>query len=294
MRTVFLCAGHTRTKQNPSKNICIVLIISGDLSGCQAEKEADNLDKQGKLSDNSGVAVAQEGRGRGMNIYLLNIEELIQGDAGLRFDSLLHKVDEVRREKVLSAKTAQGKAAELGAGLLLQKAVQDWKKDKPGQYPRIRSCTVSGLLSELTELIPLTYRYGDKGKPYFENIPLFFSLSHSGEYVLCAVSRQEVGADIQKIQPSDVLKLAKRFFSEPECRALKRCESDREQQGLFCGLWSRKEAYGKLTGEGVTAVLGDDMQNTKAKRDVEWMDVSPPEGYALAVCHFKFSCKHGI
>lgn len=227
-----------------------------------------------------------------MNIYLLNIEELIQGDADLRADSMLHKVDEARREKVLSAKTDQGKAAELGAGLLLQKAVQDWKKDKPEQSLRIRSYTVSDLSSELTEPFHLTYRYGDKGKPYFENIPLFFSLSHSGEYVLCAVSRQEVGADIQRIQSADVLKLANRFFSEPECRALERCESDREQQGLFFGLWSRKEAYGKLTGEGVTAVLGKDVQSADAKRDVEWIDVSPPEGYALAVCHFKFSCKH--
>lgn len=246
-----------------------------------------------------------------MNIYLLNIEELIQGDAGLQADSMLHKVDEARREKVLAVKTDQGKAAELGVGLLLQKAVQDWMRDKPKsslkeglrsvqgaifqkQHPRIRTCTVSGLSSELKEPFHLTYRYGDKGKPYFENIPLFFSLSHSGEYVLCAVSRQEVGADIQKIQSADVMKIAKRFFSEPECRALERCESGREQQGLFFGLWSRKEAYGKLTGEGVTAVLGKDVQSVDAKRDVEWMDVSPPEGYALAVCHFKFSCKHGI
>lgn len=251
-----------------------------------------------------------------MNIYLLNIEELIQGDTGISVDSMLPKVDEARREKVLSAKTDQGKAAELGAGLLLQKAVQDWKRDKPEdisedkpgkngetargivlpkRYPHIRSCTVSGLSSELTESFHLNYRYGDKGKPYFENIPLFFSLSHSGEYVLCAVSsRQEVGADIQKIQSADVMKIAKRFFSEPECRALERCESDRERQGLFFGLWSRKEAYGKLTGEGVTAVLGDDMKNAEAKRDVEWMDVSPPAGYAMAVCYIKFSCKHGI
>lgn len=246
-----------------------------------------------------------------MNIYLLNIEELIQGDAGIPADSMLHKVDETRREKVLSAKTAQGKAAELGAGMLLQKAVQDWKRDKPEssleeggetehsaavqrQFPRIWSYTVSGLSSELTESFHLTYCYGDNGKPYFENIPLFFNISHSGEYVLCAVSSREVGADIQKIQSADVMKLAKRFFSEPECCALERCESDRERQRLFFGLWSRKEAYGKLTGEGITAALGLDMRNTDAKQDVEWMDVSPPAGYAMAVCHFKFSCKHGI
>lgn len=274
--------------------------------GRQVEKEVDKLDKQGKLSDNSGVAVMQEGRGRGMNIYLLNIGELIQGSADLRADSMLYKVDEARREKVLSAKTNQGKAAELGAGLLLQKAVQDWKKGRPEnslddggetehstavqrQFPRIWACTVSDLLSELTVLLPLSYRYGDNGKPYFENIPLFFNISHSGEYVLCAVSSREVGADIQKIQSADVMKLAKRFFSEPECRALERCESGRERQGLFFGLWSRKEAYGKLTGEGIAAALGQDMQNTDAERDVEWMDVLPPDGYATAACCYKLS-----
>lgn len=236
-----------------------------------------------------------------MEIYLLNVGELIQGSVGPHMEFMLQKLDEARREKVMSARTAQGKAAELGAGLLLQKAVQDWRREKhedcpeksgdavrgavlPGKSPQIRFCTVSELLSELAEPIPLTYRYGERGKPYFENIPLFFSISHSGEYVLCAVSRRELGADIQKIQSADVLKLAKRFFSESECRTLEGCESHRERQRLFFGFWARKEAYGKLTGEGVTAVLRKDMQNTDAKRDMEWMDVSPPEGYALAVC----------
>lgn len=244
-----------------------------------------------------------------MKIYLLNVGELIRNGADSREDFMLCKVDEVRRERVLAAKTGQGRAMELGAGLLLQEAVREWRwnsfqgagekspEDSPvdsgeteedaavwGQSPCIRHCTVSGLLSEPWKPIPLTYRYGAKGKPYFEKIPLFFNLSHSGEYVLCAVSFREVGADIQKIQSADVMKLAKRFFSEPECLALERCESDREQQGLFFGLWSRKEAYGKLTGEGITAVLGKDMQNTDAEVDVEWLDVPPPEGYALAVC----------
>lgn len=262
---------------------------------------ASPLDKQRKLADNSGIAVVQEDRERGMEIYLLNVGELIQGGVGPHMESLLQKLDEARREKVMSARTAQGKAAELGAGLLLQKAVQDLRKDKhedcpgesgeavrgavlPGITPQLRLCTVSGLRSELAEPIPLTYRYGEKGKPYFENIPLFFSISHSGEYVLCAVSGRELGADIQKIQSADVLKLAKRFFSESECRILEGCESHRERQRLFFGFWTRKEAYGKLTGEGLAATLREDMRSTEEQREVEWMDVSPPEGYALAIC----------
>lgn len=249
--------------------------------------------------------IVQGDRERGMKIYLLHIGELIQGSMDPHMESMLCKLDVARREKVASAKTVQGKAAELGAGLLLQRAVQDWRREKlvdnpeggpgesgemarkivlPKQSPQIRRCTVSDLLAELAEPLSLTYRYGEKGKPYLENLPLFFSLSHSGEYVLCAVSRRELGADIQKIQPADELKLAKRFFSESECRILEGCESHRERQRLFFGFWTRKEAYGKLTGEGLAAAIREDMQSAEGKRGVEWVDISPPDGYALAIC----------
>lgn len=237
-----------------------------------------------------------------MDIYLLNVGELTCDGADARIASMLPRLDEDRRRKVVSARTPRGRAAALGAGLLLQKAVGDWRADGfeacpgesggtkrgvgfPEQSPRIRYCTLSGLLSERTEPLSLTYRYGEKGKPYFQEIPLFFSLSHSGEYVLCAVSRREVGADVQKIQPVDVGKLAERFFSESECRTLERCESEGERQRLFFGFWARKEAYGKLTGKGVAAVLREDAQDTE--RGVEWAECLPPEGYAVAVCRFR-------
>ncbi len=229
-----------------------------------------------------------------MDIYLLNVGELIYGSAGSLFESALLKVDSVRREKALRGGTARGRAAALGAGLLLQKAVRDrqgkTEEDRQAAGTGRGSCvscrksylsyTVSGLVSELAEPFPLTYRYGDKGKPYLENVPLYFNLSHSGDYVLCAVSGREVGADIQKIQPVDVMKLARRFFSEPECRTLERCENEQERQWVFLRLWTRKEAWGKFTGEGVAAALGRDMQG----EDADWLEITPPEGYAAAVC----------
>lgn len=229
-----------------------------------------------------------------MEIYLLNVEELIREGDDSRFGALMPKLDEARREKILAAKTPQTRAAELGAGLLLQKAARDWLNKRTdygaarGEFQRESLdgvlCTVSGLFTELPEPLALTYRYGEKGKPYFQEIPLFFSLSHSGEYVLCAVSGREIGADIQKFQPTDVLKLAKRFYAEPECLALERCEGMEAQRRLFFELWSRKEALGKLTGEGVTAALGQDMNGGDAAQGLEWAVVSPPTGYAMAAC----------
>ena len=215
-------------------------------------------------------------------IYLLNLQELLSGaECAALFESALGKADAVRREKALGVKNARGRAAGLGAGLLLQRAVQDFQgggtKDRPQKGGRY---TVSGLLSELGQPLPLTYRYGERGKPYFEDLPLYFNLSHSGDYVLCAVSDVEVGVDIQKIQPVNERKLAKRFFSEAECRVLEGCESSEGRRRLFFELWSRKEAYGKLTGEGIAAVIGRDMREEAA----DWQEVAAPEGYAAAVC----------
>ncbi len=225
-----------------------------------------------------------------MKIYLLNVGELIRESNESRITELLPKLDEARREKVLTAKTPGTRGAELGAGLLLQKAVQD-RLDQKADYGAVWGesldgvlCTVSGLASQLKAPLALTYRYGEKGKPFFKEIPLFFSLSHSGDYVLCAVSRREIGADIQKLQPVDVLKLSRRFYSEPECLALERCADEKEMQRLFFELWSRKEAWGKLTGKGVAAVLGQDLRSGKAVQDIEWAAASPPEGYTVAAC----------
>ncbi|MCM1188046.1 MAG: 4'-phosphopantetheinyl transferase superfamily protein [bacterium] len=254
-----------------------------------------------------------------MRLYLLNIGGLAQGDGGNRFEELLPLLDETRQKKALAAGTSRAGAAELGAGLLLQKAALDWEREEslPGREKRVTpgldleeaegisgQCTVSGLCSELTEAFsrhrtgaglqpelkgafPLCYRYGEKGKPYFADLPLFFSLSHSGDYVLCAVARQEIGADLQRLQPVDAEKLARRFFSESERLALERCESGGERQKLFFELWTRKEAYSKLTGEGVAAALGRDMLTADwgyFPQRVRWISFSPPSGYAAAVC----------
>ena len=43
-------------------------------------------------------------------------------------------------------------------------------------------------------------------------------------------------------------------------------------------MWTRKEAYGKLTGEGVIPALN------RETYEVCWADFPAPEGYALAVC----------
>ena len=105
--------------------------------------------------------------------------------------------------------------------------------------------------------LELRYHYGKAGKPYWDGIPLFFSLSHSGDLVGLAVSEQELGLDVQRVTGTDWKKLAGRFFAEEEQKELEKlCETSEELgRKEFFRLWCQKESYGKLTGEGVLPYL---------------------------------------
>ncbi len=203
--------------------------------------------------------------------YLLSIEELIKQVPGQEalFQRASFRVDEERREKAGRMGTARGQAACLGGGLLLQLAVGEavraggFGRDTSGNRPNgdmssgLMRYSVSELLERLEDLpyFPLAYRYGENGKPYFRDFPFYFNLSHSGDYVLCAISQEEVGADIQQHCGKNVEKIAGRFFSKQEAEVIAAEEACEEREKLFYRLWARKEAYGKLTGTGVGDVL---------------------------------------
>jgi 4'-phosphopantetheinyl transferase len=81
------------------------------------------------------------------------------------------------------------------------------------------------------------------GKPVFSARPeVWFSLSHGGGWVACAVSNRPVGVDVQPVRAVK-LSLARRFH--PQERAWLEGQSPEEQQQAFFRLWTRKEAWVK-------------------------------------------------
>ncbi|MFR6582447.1 MAG: 4'-phosphopantetheinyl transferase family protein [Ruminococcus sp.] len=83
------------------------------------------------------------------------------------------------------------------------------------------------------------------GKPFFrgENMP-FFNLSHSGNFVGCALHDREIGLDIQTLtEPRE--SLIRRVCTQEELIFLKSPQD-------FCRIWAMKESAVKLTGEGIT------------------------------------------
>lgn len=148
-------------------------------------------------------------------------------------------------------------------------------------------CTVPGLLESLEVPLPFAFRYGQGGKPYFKNYPYYFNLSHSGDYVVCALSEREVGIDLQEHRGAAFERVAQRYFSSAEVFALMHAQ---DRAAFFFRLWARKEAYGKLSGRGIMEVAGKDLWSGGTEADggeaLCFEEYDGLQGYSMAVCRF--------
>lgn len=114
------------------------------------------------------------------------------------------------------------------------------------------------ILSRYLDLPPsaLQFCYSPTGKPSLAHAFDFcFNLSHSEQLALYAVSWQRaVGIDVEQIRLRDYEGIAERFFAASEQAALSQLSPELRHQGFFNG-WTRKEAFLKATGQGLTIPL---------------------------------------
>lgn len=103
----------------------------------------------------------------------------------------------------------------------------------------------------------IVFGAGLRGKPFVAapETTLQFNLSHSGDYALLAVTGgPAVGVDIERITDIEHDLIAAHFFSALEREQLRGLSGD-EKATAFAACWTRKEAYLKATGVGVTGGL---------------------------------------
>jgi 4'-phosphopantetheinyl transferase len=104
----------------------------------------------------------------------------------------------------------------------------------------------------------LRFSYSQQGKPRLadENSKIRFSISHSGEQGLLAVtSGREVGADIEAIRDNvEFDQLAERFFSEHERESLRGLPQEKKIRAFY-RCWTCKEAFLKAQGVGLSRSL---------------------------------------
>ena len=87
-------------------------------------------------------------------------------------------------------------------------------------------------------------------KPFLKEFPLFyFNISHAQDYALIALSKTEVGVDIEYIDKDfDFLPLITEINNDAEVQYL---ESSTNNKRDFYAAWTRKEALVKATGQGI-------------------------------------------
>lgn len=150
----------------------------------------------------------------------------------------------------------------------------------------------------------LTFAYSDKGRPLLganqSAIPIQFNVSHSGARAVLAFSRgREVGVDVERIRHNlDHDVLAQRYFSPAEQEALVALPLLERCNGFF-RCWTRKEAYIKAHGAGLSLPLDSfDVSIMRGEKNAlqatrpdpgeaaSWLlcDVDAGEGYAAALC----------
>lgn len=150
-------------------------------------------------------------------------------------EALLAFVSEERKKRIQSYRFPKEKKQSLYAALLLPFACTD-QYDLP--------------FAEVDPIWPA------KGKPFLHSHPeIHFSIAHSGNCAAVAVSDEEIGLDAELIAKAP-MKALKRAFSEEEANQI--LSSDDPNLEFF-RIWTRKEAYGKYLGTGLsTHVLKSD------------------------------------
>jgi 4'-phosphopantetheinyl transferase len=154
-----------------------------------------------------------------LKIYYVNLESI---DKFAEFDFL----SEYRKNKLKRITNPKLRKQGIGAELLLIEALKH-----NGNCPEL----------------PLKIVTNNEGKPEIEG-GLYFNLSHSDDYAVCAISDSPIGVDIQIVIKFDE-KLVTRYFSESENIWL-----DKDRDNLtFTKVWSTKESYIKLLGKGIAS-----------------------------------------
>ena len=129
---------------------------------------------------------------------------------------------------------------------LLIKNVSEEQKVKALRFKnekdQVRSLISSYLVNQLSKECLL---YNENGKPYYQSGP-FFNVSHSGNFVVMAISNKEIGVDIEENVEKNMSSLM-RIFNEAEAKLIK-------EHADFYYLWCAKESLIKCMGTSINKI----------------------------------------
>lgn len=164
--------------------------------------------------------------------YIMNIKKLSKLEI---FEQYYQCMPLTRQKKIDAFSCKTDKMRSLAAGIVFMYGFLDFgiKKNKIEQ---------------------MKFCYNEYGKPYLEDIPVQFNLSHAGDYAIAGFGNKELGIDMECIK-REGKKISDRFFTEREQQYLKNIgEKKQEKQWReeFIKIWTRKESFVKAIGLGLS------------------------------------------
>ncbi|MBC8063126.1 MAG: 4'-phosphopantetheinyl transferase superfamily protein [Clostridiaceae bacterium] len=151
----------------------------------------------------------------------------------------------------------------------------------------------------------ITFEKNPYGKPYLKGHPKFnFNISHSGDFVVCAIDDKPIGIDIEEVKYIEYKDIAESFFSVSELDYI--VEEDLNiQLNKFYEIWTLKESYIKCCGQGLSIPLKsfsidiDKYENIKVIIDDEHKEHIFKKfdiglGYKMAVCSLNKEISNNI
>ncbi len=158
-----------------------------------------------------------------------------------------------------------------------------------------------GLLARYLDAAPaeLVFKKNPQGKPQLagthQSSGIEFSIAHSGDLVLAAFARgAELGVDVEAIdRAADHEKLARRFFAPEESEALMTL-LPADRPAAFMRAWTRKEAYIKARGLGLSIPLDSFHVPLLpgAPCAITWVRDAPGEAAQWQLCDLQPDARH--
>lgn len=165
-----------------------------------------------------------------LHTWIINISGDIRPD---KWQSLLNHIEVDRRNSIDKFRFVDDKKRSLIAGLLIKAMINELHPNKN---------------------LEISYFKNYYGKPYIKGVSgIYFNVSHSGDYVCCAISDSEVGIDVEEIKTSMEIDAFKYFFSDDEWEQV--LDEKNDSHDTFFSLWTLKESYIKKIGRGLSKGL---------------------------------------
>ena len=124
------------------------------------------------------------------------------------------------------------------------------------------------ILESLFEIKPI-FLTDEHCKPFIQNYPIHFNLSHTDKRVILGFSKQALGVDIEKITPLQDLDLLIEHSMHPDEIRLLMTLDPSQKTHLFYSMWTKKEAVVKAIGIGMRKELNSFSLNSLTK-DASW------------------------